>query len=94
MLHKKRIKDKQESEGGCEESDQEHGWLDALASNEVDEETDDDHDGTIEESILVKEDEQFVDIQSWTCVSCTHGELLNAGVWGVSEEFKVLNFTG
>lgn len=94
MLHEKRIKDEQENEGGGDESDQKHGWLDALASNEVDEETDDDHDGTIKEGILVKEDENLVNIQSWTGISCTHGELLNASVWSIPEEFKILNFTG
>lgn len=64
MLHEQRVKDEQEKEGGRQESDQKHGWPDALASNEVDEETDDDHDGTIKESILVKEDENLVNIQS------------------------------
>jgi hypothetical protein len=43
---------------------------------------------------LVNEYEEFVDIQSWTGVSCTHGKLLYAGVWNAPEELKILYNTG
>lgn len=78
VLHEHRVEEEQEDESGGNEGDQEDGRLDALAADEVDEETDEDHAGSPEESILVQELEQFVDIQSWTGVLGFQGELLDA----------------